>query len=194
MLSQCAYSYGVKIIKLAWLGTRTENFEPTVDFFRDVLGLQSELDLPGFRVLKLPDGSKVEVFGPDSDINRHFTTGPVAGFLVDDVSAAASELRSNRIESSLLNRTKAVMPGCTSARRTATSMSSHKILAFRGRIKNRRSSSLNCTKSPYRWSVQRHAYRGRGGGKERSRKCAIPRLECCRPPLNDGPLEPWRTG
>jgi catechol 2,3-dioxygenase-like lactoylglutathione lyase family enzyme len=98
MLSQCAYSYGVKIIKLAWLGTRTENFEPTVDFFRDVLGLQSELDLPGFRVLKLPDGSKVEVFGPDSDINRHFTTGPVAGFLVDDVSAAASELRSNRIE------------------------------------------------------------------------------------------------
>ena len=36
MLSQCAYSYGVKIIKLAWVGTRTENFEPTVDFFRDV--------------------------------------------------------------------------------------------------------------------------------------------------------------
>jgi catechol 2,3-dioxygenase-like lactoylglutathione lyase family enzyme len=98
MLSQCAYSYGVKIIKLAWVGTRTENFEPTVDFFRDVLGLRSELDLPGFRVLKLPDGSKVEVFGPDSDINRHFTTGPVAGFLVDDVRAAASELRSNRIE------------------------------------------------------------------------------------------------
>ena len=48
--------------------------------------------------MKLPDGSKVEVFGPDSDINRHFTTGPVAGFLVDDVRAAASELRSNRIE------------------------------------------------------------------------------------------------
>jgi len=97
-LSQCAYSYGVKIIKLAWVGTRTENFQPTVEFFRDVLGLRSDLDLPGFRVLKLPDGSKVEVFGPDSDINRHFTTGPVAGFLVDDVRAAASELRSNRIE------------------------------------------------------------------------------------------------
>jgi catechol 2,3-dioxygenase-like lactoylglutathione lyase family enzyme len=98
MLSQCAYSYSVKIIKLAWVGTRTENFQSTVDFFRDVLGLRSEVDVPGFRVLKLPDGSKVEVFGPDSDINRHFTTGPVAGFLVDDVRAAASELRSNRIE------------------------------------------------------------------------------------------------
>jgi catechol 2,3-dioxygenase-like lactoylglutathione lyase family enzyme len=97
-LSQCGYSYGVKIIKLAWVGTRTENFQPTVDFFRDVLGLRSEVDLPGFRVLKLPDGSKVEVFGPDSDINRHFTTGPVAGFLVDDIKAATSELRSNRID------------------------------------------------------------------------------------------------
>jgi catechol 2,3-dioxygenase-like lactoylglutathione lyase family enzyme len=93
---------GVKIIKLAWVGTRTENFQSTVDFFREVLGLRSELELPGFSVLKLPDGSKVEVFGPDSDINRHFTTGPVAGFLVDDIKAAASELRSNGIEILLL--------------------------------------------------------------------------------------------
>jgi len=93
---------GVKIIKLAWVGTRTKNFQSTVDFFRKVLGLRSELDLPGFRVLKLPDGSKVEVFGPDSDVNRHFTTGPVAGFLVDDVEAAATELRSNGIEILLL--------------------------------------------------------------------------------------------
>ena len=45
-------------------------------------------------MLKLPDGSKVEVFGSDSAINRHFTTGPVAGFLVDDVQAATAELRS----------------------------------------------------------------------------------------------------
>jgi catechol 2,3-dioxygenase-like lactoylglutathione lyase family enzyme len=93
----------VEIIKLAWVGTRTENFPSTVDFFREFLGLRSELDLPGFRVLKLPDGSKVEVFGPDSDINRHFTTGPVAGFLVDDVRSATSELRSNGIEILLLS-------------------------------------------------------------------------------------------
>ena len=39
------------------------------------------------------DGHDVEVFGPDSDVNRHFTTGPVAGFLVDDVDGAAAELR-----------------------------------------------------------------------------------------------------
>ncbi len=84
----------MRIITLAWLGTRTDNAEPTVAFLRDVLGLRLELDRPGFWMLKLPDNSKVEVFGPESEINRHFTTGPVAGFLVDDVHAATAELRS----------------------------------------------------------------------------------------------------
>jgi glyoxylase I family protein len=88
----------MRIIKLAWVGTRTQNAEPTVGFFREVLGLRLELDQPGFWMLKLPDGSKVEVFGPDSEINRHFTTGPVAGFLVDDVHEAAAELRSAGVE------------------------------------------------------------------------------------------------
>ena len=49
-------------------------------------------------MLKLPDGSKVEVFGPDTDVNRHFTTGPVAGFLVDDIQTATAELRSAGVE------------------------------------------------------------------------------------------------
>src|SRR5215207_7955187 len=88
----------MRISKLAWVGTRTENAEPTVASFRDVLGLRLELEQPGFWMLKLPDGSKVEVFGPDTDINRHFTTGPVAGFLVDDVQAATAELRSAGVE------------------------------------------------------------------------------------------------
>jgi catechol 2,3-dioxygenase-like lactoylglutathione lyase family enzyme len=88
----------MRIIKLAWLGTRTGNAEPTVAFFRGVLGLRLELDQPGFWVLKLPDGSKVEVFGPDSELNRHFTTGPVAGFLVDDVHGATAELRAAGVE------------------------------------------------------------------------------------------------
>jgi len=88
----------VQIIKLAWVGTRTNNFQQTVEFFRDILGLQPDFDLPEFRVLKLPDGSKVEIFGSGSEMNRHFTTGPVVGFLVDNVNAAASELRARGIE------------------------------------------------------------------------------------------------
>ena len=44
------------------------------------------------------DQEKVEVFGSDSPINRHFTTGPVAGFLVDDIQDATAELRSAGVE------------------------------------------------------------------------------------------------
>jgi catechol 2,3-dioxygenase-like lactoylglutathione lyase family enzyme len=83
----------MNVIKLAWVGTRTTNDRATVTFFRDVLGLPVGLELPGFWMLRLPDGAKVEVFGPETDMNRHFTTGPVAGFLVDDVFAATEELR-----------------------------------------------------------------------------------------------------
>ncbi len=86
---------------------------PTVAFFRDVLGLRLELDRPGFWMLKLPDGSKVEVFGPDSPINRHFTTGPVAGFLVDDVQAATAELRSAGVEILCLGGAQIGAPGGT---------------------------------------------------------------------------------
>jgi hypothetical protein len=65
----------MRIIKLAWVGTRTDNAEPTVAFTRDVLGLRLELAQAGFWMLKLPDGSKVEVFGPDSPITA---TSPLA--------------------------------------------------------------------------------------------------------------------
>lgn len=84
----------MQIIKLAWVGTRTDHPDATVAFFRDVLGLRVDLQLQDFWMLKLPDGSKVEVFGPENPSNRHFTTGPVAGFLVDDVFTATAELRS----------------------------------------------------------------------------------------------------
>jgi catechol 2,3-dioxygenase-like lactoylglutathione lyase family enzyme len=54
----------MEIIKLAWVGTRTNKAQATVAFFRDLLGLRLEVEEPGFWVMKLPDGSKVEVFGP----------------------------------------------------------------------------------------------------------------------------------
>jgi catechol 2,3-dioxygenase-like lactoylglutathione lyase family enzyme len=79
--------------KIGWLGTRTSAAEEMVDLFGRVLGIPFHHHDEGFWVFQLPDGSKVEVFGPGSD-NPHFTTGPVPGFLVDDVEAATAELRS----------------------------------------------------------------------------------------------------
>ena len=108
-------------------------------FFRDLLGLPLELDRPGLWMLQLPDGSKVEVLGRDSDVNRHLTTGPVAGFLVDDVQAATAELRSAGVEILFESGVDlAGTPRCTSAPQTATSMSSLRTLACPDRTRRRR--------------------------------------------------------
>ncbi len=77
---------------LSWLGTRTRRFDETVRFFGGTLGLRVEHEEPDFAVFRLPNGDTVEVFGPGDRDHEHFATGPVVGFLVDDVEAARSEL------------------------------------------------------------------------------------------------------
>lgn len=81
-------------------------------------------------MLQLPDGSKVEVFGSDNPINRHLTTGPVAGFLVDDVQDATAELRSAGVEIVFESGVDDSGNAWVHIRaRTATSMSTPRILA-----------------------------------------------------------------
>ena len=88
----------MQIIKLGWLGVRTEQDAQLAAFFSDVLGLAEDHREEGFWVFKLRDGAKVEVFGPTTSWNPHFTTGPVAGFLVENVWSAAEELRAAGVE------------------------------------------------------------------------------------------------
>jgi catechol 2,3-dioxygenase-like lactoylglutathione lyase family enzyme len=83
---------------LGWAGTRTERFADTVAFFRDVLGLQVVHDVAHQVVFALPDGALVEVFGPGDPDHDHFATGPVVGFLVDDVAAARAHLEKAGVE------------------------------------------------------------------------------------------------
>ena len=66
-------------------------------FFKDVLGLGVHSSETDFTVLEVPDGSTVEVFGPASEYNRHFTH-PVAGFRVSDLAGAVRELEAAGIE------------------------------------------------------------------------------------------------
>jgi catechol 2,3-dioxygenase-like lactoylglutathione lyase family enzyme len=82
----------MQLRKIGWLGTRTENADAMADLLGRVLGIPFHHGEENFWVFQLPDGGKVEVFGPGSD-NPHFTTGPVPGFLVDDVDGASEELR-----------------------------------------------------------------------------------------------------
>ena len=58
----------MKVKRICWVGTRTDAFDETTAFFRDVLGLPLVLSVPGFSMLQLPgaDRDYVEVFAADS--------------------------------------------------------------------------------------------------------------------------------
>ena len=87
----------MRVLSLVWVGTRTTEYTATVAFFTEVLGLGVHSSEPDFAVLDIPDGSTVEVFGPASQYNEHFTH-PVAGFLVSDLDDAVTELRAAGVE------------------------------------------------------------------------------------------------
>jgi predicted enzyme related to lactoylglutathione lyase len=82
----------VEVKRLSWLGIRTEKFEEMTDFLEGALGLRKEISEPGRVMFRLPIGDPVDVFDSGDERYLHFTTGPVVGFLVDDVEAASSEL------------------------------------------------------------------------------------------------------
>ena len=90
----------MQVKRLAWLGTRTERFDETTAFFRDVLGLPLVHSEPGFAMLQLPgaDRDYVEVFGIEEPDSFFYTTGPVVGLLVDDLEEARAHLERAGIE------------------------------------------------------------------------------------------------
>lgn len=89
----------MRVLGLVWLGVCTEAYTPMRHFRTGVLGLPVVQEERDFLVTALPDGAAVEVFGPASPYRReHFDTGPVAGFLVEDLDTAGEELRAAGIE------------------------------------------------------------------------------------------------
>lgn len=83
---------------ISWLGVRTLAFDEMVTFYGHTLGLPRVGDDAGFAAFKLPDGTIIEVFATGSPGSEHFTTGPVAGFQVDDIEEARRELEAAGIE------------------------------------------------------------------------------------------------
>jgi len=90
----------VQVKRLAWLGTRTESFDETTAFFRDVLGIPVLHKEPGFAMLQLPGAERdfVEVFAADNPDGALYSTGPVVGLLVDDIEQARVELDAAGVE------------------------------------------------------------------------------------------------
>ncbi len=82
----------VKVEGLGWLGIRTERFEETARFFREVMGLEEtrrERDVVGFA---FPDGAEMEVWRPEDEFHSFFGAGPVVGLRVGDVEAARAAM------------------------------------------------------------------------------------------------------
>ncbi len=88
---------------LVWLGVRTNKFDELLDFYQNKMGLPVIHESPGFRALDLPNGDRLEIFSEEYKDNignnyQEFSTGPVAGFLVDDIEEAKKEMEAEGIE------------------------------------------------------------------------------------------------
>ena len=65
------------VLKVGFVGIRSDRLDETVALFRDVIGVpvtRETDDLVGFR---LADGTVLEFYGPANEFHAFFTTGPV---------------------------------------------------------------------------------------------------------------------
>lgn len=89
----------MKVQGYSWAGAPTADFDATLKFFENVLGLQlaRRMDEVDFAMFRLPSGQVFEVFGPKSD-EQGFMTSPAIAFDVKDIYTARAELEEQGIE------------------------------------------------------------------------------------------------
>jgi catechol 2,3-dioxygenase-like lactoylglutathione lyase family enzyme len=91
----------VQVRRIAWLGVRTDAYEATVWFLREILGLQPAFHEHTTVELMLPNDDRVQVFGPGDRYYEFYAAhavGPVVLFEVDNVEEAKAELEAAGIE------------------------------------------------------------------------------------------------
>jgi catechol 2,3-dioxygenase-like lactoylglutathione lyase family enzyme len=76
------------VLKVDFVGIRSERLDETVALFRDVLGLSVSRQTDDLVAFKLADGTVLELYGPANEFHSFFTTGPVVAFRVDDFDVA----------------------------------------------------------------------------------------------------------
>ena len=82
---------------LSWMGIRVSDLEAARSFF-ETLGLEHRHSEGEMIAFGAKNGDTVEAFGPGDEDHRHFDSGPVVGFEVEDVEAARRELESAGFE------------------------------------------------------------------------------------------------
>ncbi len=75
---------------IAWMGVQTERFGEMQGFLQTLIGVPPPVTEPGFALWNLPSGDLVELFAEGR--KPTFGSGPVVGFLVDDLAASRRAL------------------------------------------------------------------------------------------------------
>ena len=87
----------VKVKSFSWVGISTENFDRSMHFFRDLLGLDVWVESEHQAILKTASGQQLEIFGGKGP-KQERAASPVVAFEVDNIEAAREELRAADIE------------------------------------------------------------------------------------------------
>jgi len=83
----------MKIKGIAWAGTKTEKYNETRTFFKDVLNLNVVEDKGIVTIFELPNGDIFEVLSPEGAPEIGHPKGCKVDFLVEDVFQSVEELK-----------------------------------------------------------------------------------------------------
>ncbi len=81
----------------SWVGVGTDNYERTLAFFTDTMGLAIEVEGDCQAILRVASGQQLEIFGKEGR-GKSLNAVPTIAFEVDDVAAAAVALQAGGAE------------------------------------------------------------------------------------------------
>ena len=81
----------------SWVGVGTDDYQRTLAFFTETLGLTVEVEGDEQAMLRVAPGQHLEIFGKDGR-GKTLNAVPTIAFEVDDVTLAADALRAGGAE------------------------------------------------------------------------------------------------
>ena len=81
----------IRVKGFSWVGVGTDDYDASLRFFTEVLGMTVEVSGDRQAILRAAPGQQLEIFGKDGR-GKDLNTPPTIAFEVDDVSQAASAL------------------------------------------------------------------------------------------------------